>query len=160
MQVKIKKFHKDAVTPKQATEFAGGWDVTVTEIKKVEDDLVICKLGFALQLPKGYKLTLVPRSSLTKTHWVLQNSPGLGDCDYRGEFQLRFRGIPIGYEKNPFKNMGETVSNLTYEQFPFKIGDRVGQAYLEEVIPMEFKVVDELSETKRGEGGFGSTNDK
>ena len=159
MILELKKLHENATIPERATELAGGWDVAAVKIEKVSDDFVICYLGFALAIPEGYKLTLVPRSSLTKTHWVLQNSPGLGDCDYRGEYQLRFRGIPIGYEKNPFITIGETAANLTYEPFPFKIGDRIGQVYLEEVIPMEFKVVEELSETKRGEGGFGSTND-
>ena len=114
MQVKIKKFHKDAVTPKQATEFAGGWDVTVTEIKKVEDDLVICKLGFALQLPKGYKLTLVPRSSLTKTKWIVQNSPGLGDADFLQEYQIRFRALPIDCEVvDRFKGFGLTIFGIS-----------------------------------------------
>lgn len=157
MKVEFKKLHENAVIPERATELAGGWDVTAVEIEKVTNDFVICHLGFALSIPKGYKLTLVPRSSLTKTHWVLQNSPGLGDCDYRGEYQLRFRAIPIGYKKNQFINISN-ITNLEYEPFPFEVGDRVGQVYLEEVIPIEFDVVDELSETKRGGGGFGSTS--
>lgn len=152
MQVKIKKFHKDAVTPKQATEFAGGWDVTVTEIKKVEDDLVICKLGFALQLPKGYKLTLVPRSSLTKTKWIVQNSPGLGDADFLQEYQIRFRALPIDCEVvDRFKGFG-----LVYPEFPFKVGERIGQVYLEEVIPIEFEEVEEF-DVVNSRGSYGST---
>lgn len=152
MKVDFKKINKNALLPARASELAGGWDVTVTEIEKIGDDLVICKLGFALALPKGYKLTLVPRSSLTKTHWVIQNSPGLGDEDYRGEYQLRFRCIPSGIK---IKSLG--VYELEYEEFPFKIGERVGQVYIEEVIPIEFNIVDELSESIRGDGGFGST---
>lgn len=162
MILEFKKLHENATIPERATELAGGWDVKVVEIEKVSDDFVICHLGFALAIPEGYKLTLVPRSSLTKTHWVLQNSPGLGDCDYRGEFQLRFRGIPVSYTKWYTDENGRyvcgNVEKFVYEPFPFKVGDRVGQVYLEEVIPIEFKVVEELSETKRGEGGFGSTN--
>lgn len=75
MKIKFKRLHEKATIPKQATDLAGGWDVTVTKIEKVKEDLVICKLGFALQLPKNYRLILVPRSSLTKTKWILQNSP-------------------------------------------------------------------------------------
>lgn len=150
MKLKFKKLHKDAQIPKQGTEFSGGWDVTATSIETEGYDFAICKLGFALEIPNGYKLTLVPRSSLTKTKWILQNTPGLGDSDYRGEYQFRFRALP------------ETVSlisaNLMYPEFPFKEGDRIGQIYLEEVIPLEFEVVDELEESVRGEGGFGSTN--
>jgi dUTP pyrophosphatase len=121
----------------------------VTEIVQEADDFVICKLGFALGIPEGYKLTLVPRSSLTKTTWILQNSPGLGDCDYTGEYQFRFRAIPTGFD---------TYTGLPmYTNFPFSEGERIGQVYLEEVIPMEFQEVDELRVTDRGDGGFGST---
>jgi len=163
LQIEFKKLNENASFPERASEFAGGWDVKVTEIEKVSADFVICKLGFALSLPSNYKLTLVPRSSLTKTHWVLQNSPGLGDEDYRGEYQLRFRCIPINYgykwDKNEFGNVQHNnINQFLYEEFPFEVGDRVGQVYLEEVVPIEFIEVNELSESKRGDGGFGSTN--
>lgn len=153
MKIKFKRLHPDAAIPKQATEFAGGWDVTATEIIQEADDFVICKLGFALELPIGYKLTLVPRSSLTKTKWILQNSPGLGDADYIGEYQYRFRALPL--IEDLFVDY-----IIDYPEFPYKVGDRIGQVYLEEVIPMEFEEVEELSDTVRGEGGFGSTNNK
>jgi dUTP pyrophosphatase len=149
MKIKFKRLHENATIPKQATRLSGGWDVTVTEIIKEADDFVICKLGFALGIPEGYKLALVPRSSLTKTTWILQNSPGLGDCDYTGEYQFRFRAIPTGFE---------TYTGLPlYANFPFSEGERIGQVYLEEVIPMEFQEVDELRVTDRSDGGFGST---
>ena len=164
MKVKIKKLHPNAVIPKQATELAGGWDVTCTEILQESSDFVICKLGFALQLPIGYRVILVPRSSFTKTKWVLQNTPGLGDADYLGEYQYRFRAIPIGikeYNKTVYESFGcsydEKVIEFTYQKFPYNIGDRIGQIYLEEVIPLEFEEVEELSDTERGDGGYGST---
>lgn len=156
VNVKIKRLHSLAEIPKQATEFAGGWDVVVTEIIKEKDNFVICKLGFALDIPYGYKLTLVPRSSLTKTNWIIQNSPGLGDCDYRGEYQFRFRALPDDINVTYFSKIPE----LNYPDFPYKVGDRIGQVYLEEVIGINFEEVHELSNTERGEGGFGSTNNK
>lgn len=151
MRVKFKRLHPESKIPKKATEFAGGWDVTVTEIEQKEKDLVICKLGFALEIQTGYKLTLVPRSSLTKTKWILQNSPGLGDSDFRNEYQYRFRALPneLGF------NM-EDGYFIKYPEFPFKVGDRIGQIYIEEVIPIEFIEVDELSDSNRL-GGYGST---
>lgn len=165
MKVKIKKLHKDAVIPKQATELAGGWDVTATEIIEESPDFVICKLGFALQPPSNYKITLVPRSSLTKTNWILQNSPGLGDPDYLGEYQYRFRCIPNGFTFNFYKYNSDFENNLyswnsdqlLYPPFPYKVGDRIGQIYLEEIIPIEFEEVKELSTTERNTGGFGSS---
>ena len=163
MEVKIKRLHKDAVIPKQATELAGGWDVVATEIIQEANDFVICKLGFSLQPPPNYKITLVPRSSLTKTKWILQNSPGLGDADFVGEYQYRFRALPVyfGYKwsKDEYgHSYHDGTDQLLYPEFPFKSGDRIGQIYLEEVIPIEFIEADELSSTERGSGGYGSTN--
>jgi len=156
VKVKFKKLHELASIPKKATELAGGFDVTVTEIIQEDKDFVICKLGFALQPPVNYKITLVPRSSLTKTRWILQNTPGLGDADYTGEYSFRFRAIP---ELCQLINWGSYQSTeLKYPKFPYKVGDRIGQMYLEEVIPTEFIEVEELEETKRGNGGFGSTD--
>lgn len=151
MVVKIKKLHENAVIPKKATELAAGHDVTVTEIIQESEDFVICKLGFALTPPPGYKVVLVPRSSLTKTKWILQNSPGQGDEDYRGEYQFRFRALPsTAYIK--YNN-----GTLIYQDFPYKVGDRIGQMFIEKVIDFEFEEVEELSVTERNTGGYGST---
>lgn len=148
MEIKIKKLVPVASIPERATEFAGGWDVKATDLEFVYSDLVIYKLGFALELPPGYKVTIVPRSSITKTGWIMQNSPGLGDPDYRGEYQIRFRALP----------KQEVYSNrLFYPTIPYKIGERVGQIYIEKIIPIEFIEVENLSETNRGSGGFGHT---
>ena len=155
MIAKFKRLHKNAVIPKQATEFDGGWDVTVTEIEYVEPDFVICKLGFALELPVGYKLTLVPRSNLTKYQWVVNNSPGLGDALYKHEYQIRFRAIPNGVRKT-IAIPGANHYEITYPAFPYKVGDRIGQVYVEQVIPIEWKEVEEFETEDRG-GGFGST---
>ena len=150
--IKLKKLNELAQIPQQATENDGGWDVVVTEIEQVSEDFVICKLGFALELPKGHKLTLVPRSSLTKTKWILQNSPGLGDWGYRSDYQYRFRALPESIKFN-FKKFRFEIK---YPEFPYKVGDRIGQVYLETVIPTKFEIVEELSETER-KGGYGST---
>lgn len=158
MEIKFKKLHKEAVLPAQAHDTDGGWDVTVTEIEQISENFVIAKLGFALGLPKGHKLTLVPRSSFTKTNWILQNSPGLGDEGYRNEYQYRFRAIPTGVIKISGYKGGEW--KLIYDKFPFEIGDRIGQVYLETVIPTEWKIVEDLDDTDRGKGGFGSTDKK
>jgi len=156
MQVKIKKLHKDAVIPKQATDLAGGWDVTATEIERVGEDFVICKLGFALQIPKTHRLILVPRSSLTKTKWVLQNSPGLGDADYLQEYQYRFRALPESVKLNTNPMTERSKGYLKYPPFPYFEGDRIGQVYLEEVIPMEFEEVEEF-DFENNRGSYGST---
>lgn len=154
MKVKFKKLHPDAVIPTQSHSESGGWDVYCTGVDQIEKDFVICKLGFSLEVPIGWKVTLVPRSSLTSTHWLLQNSPGLGDSNYRGEYQYRFRALPINWRSGL---AGYSEDRLIYPEFPYKVGDRIGQIYLEEVVSIEFEEVAELADSDRGVNGYGST---
>ena len=133
----------NAKIPTRGTDESGGWDLYVSEIEQVQERQVVCKLGIKMKPPSNYKITIVPRSSITKTGWIIQNSPCLGDPDYRGEYIIKY-----------------TLVNETTEArdiFPFCVGDRVAQMYLEEIIPIEFLTVDELNQTGRGENGFGST---
>ena len=96
------------------------------------------KFGFAIEFPKGYVARIYPRSSIYKTGLVLANSSGTVDQCYRGELMAKFYSvIPTGQE--------------------YKVGDRCAQLILEKIPEMEFEEVDELSETDRGAGGFGST---
>lgn len=138
--VKFKRLHPDAKIPTMATPEAGGYDVYAASIA-INPFKFYVYTGFALEIPQGYRAVLVPRSSITKTTWILQNSPGLGDSDFRGEYMYVFANIERTH-----------ISDV-----PFKKGDRIGQLYLEKVIPIDFVEVEELSPTDRGEGGFGST---
>ena len=152
MKVEIQLRNELAQLPKQATELAGGWDVVCTEIIKESDNYVRCKIGLSIQPPPNTNIMCHARSSITKTNWFLANGVGLGDADYLGEYEFRFRCLPINYNDT----FGHR--NFDYEEFPYKIGDRIGQIYLEEVIPIEFEIVKNLKSTTRNEGGFGSTN--
>jgi len=155
MKIRTKKVHPLAQLPVRADEGCGGWDVIATEVIKEADDFYVCKLGLKMQPENpNYKITLVPRSSLTKTKWVLQNSPGLGDYSFTGEYQYRFRALPQNIKEDMDSAWGYS---FIYPEFPFKVGDRIGQIYLEEIIPIEFDEEIELIETSRGDGGFGST---
>ena len=87
--------------------------------------------------------------TVEKNHNFFANQLCVHNCDYRGEYQMRFRALP--------ESTNATMKTLQYPEFPFKVGDRVGQVYLEEVIPIKWEVVDELPDSHRGEGGFGST---
>ena len=168
MKVKIQLRHELAQLPKQATELAGGWDVVCTEIIQESSNYVRCKIGLIIQPPSNMKIMCHARSSITKTNWFLANGVGLGDADYLGEYEFRFRCLPVStYVESSLREISdydksykiiENYSALTYEEFPYKVGDRIGQIYLEEVIPMEFEILDLLKPTTRGEGGFGSTN--
>lgn len=150
MKIKFKRIHSDAVIPKFMTPGAACVDLVATHISIVGFGKVFVKLGFSTEIPEGWKICIAPRSSFTHQGWVMQNSPGQVDSDYRGEWGLKFEAIPVGI--NSF-----TGTTMKYEDFPYKKGDRIAQAWIEPVHHMEFEEVEDLSQTKRGEGGFGST---
>jgi dUTP pyrophosphatase len=161
MQVKFKRLHEDAVLPMRATELSAGFDVTVVKIEHLGDNKVYCKLGFAAQPPIGYKLEISPRSSFTKYNWVMNNSPGQGDADYPGEYEVRFTAIPVNFMTRSYKDaqgIDRTKQILTYEEFPYKVGDRIAQMCLSKVEETEWIEVDEFDDYQSGrDGGFGST---
>jgi dUTP pyrophosphatase len=99
-------------------------------------------LGFKTEIPVGYKGIIVPRSNLTKYDWVLNNSFGIIDADYRGEWKAVFTSLK---------------GTITENQFPYGVGERVAQIYFEPVMIADLTQVHELEESERGEGGFGST---
>ncbi len=152
MEIKFKPLHKLAQVPLQASRGAANFDFYCTEIEK-EGTLYRLKFGIAVEIPKLTKLVIVPRSGLTKHNFVMVNSPGQVDEDYRGELEIRLRAIPTGIDTEGDHWQHE----LTYENLPYKVGDRVAQGFLEVVLPVTFTETNVLSETIRGTGGFGST---
>lgn len=139
MLVKIKKLKPNAVVPEYKTSGAACFDFVITDIEISEDGrFATANFGIAMEILHGFEVVLKPRSSFCQKGWVMQNSPGSIDSDYRGEIKAKFERIE-----------GE---------FPYKVGDRVCQGKIERVLIAEFVEVEELSDTSRGEGGFGSTN--
>lgn len=153
--IKFKRIHPKAVIPQHMTLGAACIDLVATEIEYVDEDKVIVKFGFSTEFSDAYKVLIMPRSSFTHKSWIMQNSPGVVDSDYRGEWMCKFQAIPVGVD---FKPLSTVQPKLVYEDFPYKVGNRILQASIEVNIHMKFKEVQELSETSRGEGGFGSTN--
>jgi len=144
MRVNIKKLHEDAVIPSYAKPGDAGMDLTAISVEKVpigSHHLVDWKLiygtGLAFEIPEGHVGLLYPRSSIHKVGLVLTNHVGVADSGYRGEIKFVFRKLP-GAE-------------------PYKVGDRIGQIMIVPYPKIEFNEVEELSETARGTGGFGST---
>jgi dUTP pyrophosphatase len=141
MVVKFKRLRKGFELPKKAFESDACYDVVAHEIDfDPQTSTLVCYLGFCTEIPLGYKGVIVPRSGITKTPLVMQNSPGQVDASYRGEWMVKFKSTGCHLFKNPLK-----------------VGDRVAQIYFERVEQSEFLLVDDLSTTDRGEGGFGST---
>ena len=115
IDIKFKQLHPNAKLPTLSTEYAGAWDVYAADIKKIRNDWWEIDLGFSLEFPEGYRLMLQPRSSITKTDLIQQNSPGIGDSDYRGSYKFIFKKIP--------SDTNHITGALSYRNFPFRIGD-------------------------------------
>jgi dUTP pyrophosphatase len=116
-----------------------GLDLTATSIS-FTDDYVEYGTNLAFEIPDGCVGLLFPRSSISKYDLTLCNSVGVIDSGYRGEVKLRFKTT---YNYNPSKM--------------YRVGDRVGQLILVPFITPTINIVSDLSETKRGSGGFGSS---
>lgn len=151
----FKKLHKNAVIPEYQTAGAACFDLTITEIEYVEENKVIVKYGLASAIPEGFKVVIQPRSSFTHKSWIMANSPAQIDSDYRGEWMSKFEAIPIGVQ---IWSIDPTpIVTLVYEDFPYKVGERITQGSLEIVNKLVIQEADELPASERGEGGFGST---
>ena len=139
MKVKLKKLHPDAVKPKYAKESDAGLDLVATSIISQTPTQITYGLGVAMEIPDGMVGLVFPRSSIRNYDLSLTNSVGVIDAGYRGEIQATF------YKVNG-------VASKVYE-----VGDRVVQIVIIPHPVVQLQVVDELSESSRGKGGFGST---
>jgi len=136
-QVKVKLLRGSSLPPKRAHSDDAAWDVFADIVEETPEFLRV-KTGIAVQPPEGYSFLAFPRSSISKTGWILANSVGVIDHSYRGEIEYRFRRVREDAQ-------------------PFYIGERIGQIKLVKDYDLDFTVVSELDESDRGEGGFGST---
>ena len=136
MKVKIKKLNKNAVIPTYAKEGDAGMDLVITDIKGENKYDITYGFGISIEIPEGFMGLVFPRSSIRKTDLVLSNSVGVIDSGYRGEIQVTFK--KTGLNK-------------------YEIGDRGAQLIIIPHPSIEFQEVEELTNTERGEGGFGST---
>ncbi len=145
INLKILKLDETVQTPCYQTEGAAGMDLCAflespITLKSLERKLV--PTGLKIELPKGFEAQIRPRSGMSVKHGItLINCVGTIDEDYRGEVC-----VPI--------------VNLSTEEFTINNGDRIAQMVIAPVTKAEIEVVSELSDTQRGEGGFGSTGRK
>jgi dUTP pyrophosphatase len=152
MEVKIKKLKPNAVIPTYAKDGDAGMDLVATEILKDTPEQITYGTGIALEIPYGFVGLVFPRSSIRKTGLQLSNSVGVIDSGYRGELQATFNKLFGGDRFYDETKLTEITSNDFY-----KVGDRIAQIMIIPYPPIEFVEADELSDSERGEGGFGST---
>ena len=149
--VNIKKLHPDAKAPTYATDGSAAFDLYALTVNGsyhssfVTDGYpVTCDTGIAFELPPGYGMFILSRSGKGFKHDTrLSNCIGLLDFDYRGSAQVKLI----------------CDQDVTDDQMPFDVapGDRIAQAVILPIPRVDFNVVEELTETARGTGGFGST---
>lgn len=151
MRVKIKKLNNAAVLPQYATEGAAGMDITAISKTFDEDGNAVYGTGLAFEIPEGYVGLLFPRSSNAKKNLLLSNSVGVIDSDYRGEVSFKFKPS-ISFI--PEDGYGCEMREPSIE---YNVGDKVGQMIIVPYPRIEWELTTELSETKRGKGGYGST---
>jgi dUTP pyrophosphatase len=109
MRVKFKKLDKNAIAPSRGSEYAAGWDLVATSMKK-ERGVVSYGTSLSIEIPEGYFGILAARSGVYRTDLSLANGIGTIDSDYRGELVFKFR--------------------ILYEgEYPkvYSVGDRIGQ---------------------------------
>lgn len=138
MKVRFKKLHPNAVVPKKAHDSDAGFDLVATSVG-FEGGCWVCHTGLAFEIPEGYMGLVFPRSSIVKKDMSLSNAVGVIDSHYRGEVTGKFR--LAGMLEFPKYDVGERFAQLIIMPYP----------------EIEFEESDELSETDRGSGGYGST---
>lgn len=138
MKVKMKKLHPDAIIPTYAKDGDAAMDLYAVEFFEDKWENCVYLTGIALEIPPGFVGLLFPRSSISKTSMFLTNSVGVIDSGYRGDIMFKYKIYNSG---NPM----------------YRVGDRVGQLMIIPHPKVEFIEVDELSNSDRGDGGFGST---
>ena len=140
MKVKFKKLHPNAKTPHYSLE--GDACLDLYAVWQKIDDLGnrVYGTGISIEIPEGHVGLLFPRSSISKTNLSLRNSVGVIDSNYRGEIMLKFLDL-------------EEMDDLPC----YLPGNKIGQIMIIERPQIELEEVEELSESDRGSGGFGST---
>ncbi|MDE6690622.1 MAG: dUTP diphosphatase [Clostridia bacterium] len=145
MKINVKKLNEKAIMPTYGSEYAAGADLYAcieSEVTVAPHTTVMIPTGIAIELPVGYGGFIYARSGLaSKRNLAPANKVGVVDCDYRGEVKVALH------------NHGETAQTVA-------VGERIAQLVVAPYITAEFVEADELSDTVRGAGGFGSTGTK
>ncbi len=142
MEVRIKKLREDAVVPTYGSEFSAGADLYACETEDITiapGETRLIHTGLSFEIPEGFGGFIYARSGLaTKRGLAPANKVGVIDADYRGEVMV-------------------SLHNHSTEAQTVSPGERVAQLVIAPFLKAEFTVAEELSDTVRGTGGFGST---
>ena len=142
IKVLIKRKNKNIKLPKYETPGASGLDICACIDENIilkKNKTAVIPTGLFMSIPEGYEIQIRPRSGLAaKKHVTVLNTPGTIDSDYRGEIKV-------------------ILINLGEQDFEIENGLRIAQMVVSPVVKAELEEVDQVSETLRDKGGFGST---
>ena len=159
IKLRVKKWNDDSILPKFPKNGDAGADCFINGFKRIKEtekleeidsntvilhplERILCPLGFASEIPIGYYGAVVPRSGLALWEGLsIVNSPGTIDAGYRNEWAA-------------------IVVNLSNKKITLNKGDKICQFIIRKLVDYEFETVEELSDSKRSLGGFGSTGKK
>lgn len=139
--VKIQKLRETAEIPAYQTVHSAGADIYAcldSEMVLKPAEITMVPTGFSMEIPEGFEAQVRPRSGLAAKGVTVANAPGTIDSDYRGEVKV-------------------ILVNLGKTEFTIRHHDRIAQMIVAPVSRAKYEIAEELSETKRGAGGFGST---
>lgn len=170
MQVKIKKLVESAVIPQYSRGGDAGLDLVATSKTYDEFGNVHYGTGLAFEIPEGFVGLLFPRSSNAKKDLLLSNSVGVLDSNYRGEVSFKFKPslvlfddteyAPIGklgIERDYYSDIVPPTKENDLDFQTYNVGDRIGQIIILPYPKIEFLETKELTNTERGERGYGSS---
>lgn len=142
MEIRIKKLNDNAVIPTKAHSTDAGFDLYCTS-REVdwEKRQLICHIGLAFEIPDGYVGLIFPRSSVSNKPLMMANAVGVIDSGYRGEVTAKFN----------ITGLREFYTNY------YRVGDKIAQMIIIPYPEISFIESDELSDSERGSGGYGST---
>lgn len=143
--LKFKLHTTDALVPTKAGPEESGYDLTaISFVKKRGKHTFMYDTGVSVEVPSGYYTEIVPRSSISKTGFVLSNSIGVIDATYRGTLKIVLTDVDSESRNNGISR-------------PMTCPFTLAQLIVRKRHDLQVEVVSELSETVRGDGGFGST---
>lgn len=152
MKIKIKKLNENAVIPTKAHATDAGLDLTAISCDIDDNGAIVYGTGIAMEIPEGYVGLVFPRSSIAKKDMMLSNCVGVIDSGYRGEIMTKFK--PTNYFN---EHAGEREVECPEDATIYGIGERIAQIIIMPIPDIEIEVADELSDSDRGVGGYGST---
>lgn len=148
------KLDEGATMPSYSKVGDSGLDLVATSVEYQDwDGIMVCKTGVYVEIPEGYTGLLFPRSSVSNKYYSLANSVGVIDSNYRGEIIFKFRTAL--HAVTTFRKLDYNHVHVPHKGYA--VGDRVGQLVIIKTPVITLNQVTELSDTNRGDGGFGSS---